>query len=173
VARTLITPDPENASLADLQAAMRAGNKETYRRCLVIIMLLTGSSRDQIVRAFDMCESSIQKIIGAFNAFGIDGLIARKRAGRTPSFTKEQKEQIIDEFEEPGRAQRTFWTATAFHGHITSKYQVECSYTTLLRLLHERGYRLKVPQPWPDRQDEAQREEFQKKLQGLLDDPDV
>ena len=123
MARTLLTPDPENASLADMQAAMRAGNKETYRRCLVIIMLLTGSPRDQIMRAFDMCESSVQKIIRAFNSFGIDGLVAKKRTGQTPRITGEQKEQIIDEFEEPGRAQRTFWTATAFHGHI----QVECS----------------------------------------------
>jgi transposase len=152
---------------------MNAGNKETYRRCLVIIMLLTGSSRDQIMRAFNLCESSIQKIIRAFNSFGIDGLVAKKRSGRTPSFTKEQKAQIIDEFEEPGRAQRTFWTATAFHGHIASKYQVECSYTTLLRLLHEKGYRLKVPQPWPDRQDEARREEFLEKLQALIGDSDV
>jgi transposase len=173
VARTLLAPNPENAFLADLQSAMYAGNKETYRRCLVIIMLLTGSSRDQIMRAFNLCESSIQKIIRAFNSFGIDGLVAKKRTGRTRSFTKEQKTQIIDEFEEPGRAQRTFWTATAFHGYITSKYQVECSYRTLLRLLHEKGYRLKVPQPWPDRQDEVQREEFLKKLQGLIEDPDV
>ena len=35
------------------------------------------------------------------------------------------------------------------------------------------AYRLKVPQPWPDRQDEAQKEEFQKKLQGLIEDPNV
>lgn len=173
MARTLLAPNPENASLANLQAAMRAGNKETYRRCLVIIMLLTGSSRDQIMRAFAICESSIQKIVRAFNSFGVDGLIARKRTGRAPSFTKEQKEQIVDEFEEPGRANRTFWTATAFHGHIASKYQVECSYTTVLRLLHEKGYRLKVPQPWSDRQDEAQREEFLKKLRSLAEDPNV
>jgi transposase len=173
MARALLVPNPENASLISLQAAMRAGNKETYRRCLVIIMLLTGSSRDQIVRAFDMCESSIQKIIRAFNTYGVDGLVAKKRTGRTPLLATEQKEQIIDEFEEPGRANRTFWTATAFHGHITSKYQVECSYTTLLRLLHEKGYRLKVPQPWPDRQDETRREEFLKELRGLAEDPDV
>ena len=78
----------------------------------------------------------------------------RRRTGRKPLISGEQKEEILEEFEEPGRAQRTFWTATAFHGHIAEKYPVECSYDTVLRLLHEKGYVLKVPQPWPDRQDE-------------------
>ena len=173
MAQRRLTPNPDNASLEDLQAAMRAGNKETYRRCIVMIMLLTGSPRDQIMRAFGLCESTIQKLIRAFNAYGVDGLIAKKRPGRTPRITGEQKEQIFEEFEEPGRANRTFWTATAFHGHITAKYHVECSYQTLVRLLHEKGYALKVPQPWPDRQDETLREEFRTRLALLAEDPEV
>lgn len=173
MARTLMHPNPENASLADLQAAMRAGNKETYRRCIVIIMLLTGSSRDQMMRAFDLCESAVQKIIKAFNTYGVDGLIAKKRSGRPPLITGEQREQILEEFEDPGVANRTFWTATAFHGYITKKYQVECSYPTLLRLLHEKDYVLKIPQPWPDRQDEVLREEFRAHVAALVQDPEI
>jgi transposase len=134
---------------------------------------MTGSSREQAMRAFDLGESAVKKIIRAFNLYGIDGLIARKRTGRKPLISGEQKEQILEEFEEPGRAQRTFWTATAFHGHIAGKYQVECSYDTVLRLLHEKGYRLKVPQPWPDRQDEELREEFLAGLSVLAEDPEV
>jgi transposase len=173
VARFPLTPNPENASLADLQALRKAGNKETDRRCLVIIMLLTGSPREQVMKVLDLCESTIQKIIRAFNAYGADGLIAQKRTGRKRLISGQQKEEILEEFEDPGRAQRTFWTATAFHGHIRNKYQIECSHDTVLRLLHEKGYVLKVPKPWPDRQDEALREEFLNKLQGLVKDPDV
>lgn len=168
-----LIPNPENASLADLYAAQRAGNRETSRRCTVIILLLTGSSRKQAMDAFDLCESAVKKIIRAFNAYGIDGLIAKRRPGRAPLISQEQKDQIIEEFEEPGRAQRTFWTATAFHGHITGKYQIECSYDTVLRLLHEKGYVLKVPKPWPDRQDEILREEFRMHLSSLAHDPDI
>ena len=47
-------PNPENASLADLYEAQRAGNRETNRRCTVIILLLSGSSREQAMRAFDL-----------------------------------------------------------------------------------------------------------------------
>jgi len=166
-------PNAENASLADLQALRKAGNRETDRRCLVIIMLLIGSSREQVMKTVELSDSAIRKIIKAFNAYGADGLVAKRRTGRIPLITGGQKEEILEEFEEPGRAQRTFWTASAFHGHITKKYALECSYHTVLRLLHEKGYVLKVPKPWPDRQDEKLREEFTERVRGLAEDPEV
>ena len=168
-----IIPNPENASLSGLQAARKAGNRETDRRCLVIIMLLIGSSREQVMKTAELSDSAIRKIIRAFNSYGIDGLIAKKRPGRTPLISGERKAEIIEEFEEPGRGMRTFRTATAFHGHIAKKYQVECSYETVRRLLHEKGYVLKVPRPWPDRQDEKLREEFVDRLKSLAQDLDV
>jgi transposase len=173
VAQRYLIPNSENASLANLQAARKAGNRETDRRCLVIIMLLIGSSREQVMKTAELSESEIKRIIKAFNTYGIDGLIAKKRTGRKRLISGELKDEIIEEFEDPGRAQRTFWTATAFHGHITEKYRVECSHDTVLRLLHEKGYVLKVPQPWPDRQDEVLREAFRERLSFLAEDPDV
>lgn len=171
--RAHLAPNPENASLSDLHAVQRAGNKETHRRCLVIILLLTGSPREQVMKVVDVSESAVKKIIRAFNSYGVDGLVAKRRTGRKRLIRGEQKEEILEEFEEPGRAQRTFWTASAFHGHITAKYALACSYDTVLRLLHEKGYVLKVPRPWPDRQDEHLQEEFLKQVGVLADDPDV
>lgn len=173
MAQRSTTPNPENASLADLQAARKAGNKETDRRCLVIIMLLVGSTREQVMKTVELSESEIRRVVRAFNTYGVDGLIAKKRPGRRRLISGELKEEILEEFEEPGRAMRTFWTATAFHGHIAEKYRVECSHDTVLRLLHEKGYVLKVPQPWPDRQDETLREAFRERLSLLAEDPDV
>ena len=139
----------------------------------MIIMLLVGSTREQVMKTVELTDDAIRKIIRAFNLYGVDGLIARKRPGRAPLISGEQKEEIFEDFEEPGRAQRTFWTATAFHGHIAQKYQVECSYETVRRLLHEKGYVLKVPQPWPDRQDEEAREKFRETLRELAKDPET
>ena len=84
MAQRYLIPNPENASLADLQAVRKAGNRETDRRYLVIIMLLIGSSREQVMKAVDLSESAIKKIIKAFNDYGVDGLIAKKRTGRKP-----------------------------------------------------------------------------------------
>lgn len=171
--RRYLTPNGENASIADLQAAQKAGNKETYRRCLVVIMLLSGISREQVTKVTTLGDSAVKKIIRAFNLYGVDGVIAKKRPGRKPVIRDRQKEEILEEFEEPGRAQRTFWTATAFHGHVRNKYRIECSYSTVVRLLHEKGYVLKVPQPWPDRQDEELRERFRTDLCTLAEDENV
>jgi transposase len=168
-----VFPNPENASLSDLQAARRAGNRETDRRCLVIIMLLVGSSREQVRKTVELSDSAVRKIVTAFNHYGVDGLIAKKRPGRKRLFSEARAEEILEEFEDPGRAQRTFWTATAFYGHVAGKYRVECSYETVRRLLHEKGYVLKVPQPWPDRQDEERRDAFRKTLCELAEDPEV
>jgi len=121
------------------------GKQGHLSRCLVVIMLLSGISREQVVKATTLSESAVKKIIRAFNLYGVDGLIARKRPGRSPVIGDQQKEDILEEFEEPGRAQKTFWTATAFHGHVRDKYRIECSYSTVVRLLHEKGCVLKVP----------------------------
>jgi hypothetical protein len=71
------------------------------------------------------------------------------------------------------QAQRTFWTAKAFHGYISKEYQIQCSYETVVRFFHKQGYALKTPQPWPDKQDEQLRETFLQELKQLMDRPDV
>ncbi|MBF0569012.1 MAG: IS630 family transposase [Nitrospirae bacterium] len=100
-------------------------------------------------------------------------LIVRKRPGRPKKIKKEQAQELVKLIEKPEQTGRTFWTAKAFHGYITEAYQIECSYKTVLRFFHEEGFALKVPQPWPDRQNEEQRDEFRLKLKQLCEDTDV
>jgi len=42
-----------------------------------------------------------------------------------------------------------------------------------VRWLHNNNFRLKVPQPWPERQDEAQRQLFLERLKAHLLDETV
>src|SRR6185437_9822933 len=44
---------------------------------------------------------------------------------------------------------------------------------TVTRWLAENDFRLKVPQPWPDRQDEAQRQAFLAQLKVYLADANI
>jgi len=46
-------------------------------------------------------------------------------------------------------------------------------YSTVMRFLHDQGFRLKVPQAWSDRQDEAIREAFCKRMNELMADDEV
>ena len=60
-------------------------------------------------------------------------------------------------FEHPETADPRHWTARKFHGYLNQTVGLEVGYSTVVRWLHEQGFRLKVPQPWPDRQDEELR----------------
>jgi transposase len=84
-----------------------------------------------ICSALIITQRALRKSIKAFNDSGVDGLIAKKRPGRTAIFVGSKAEQIAQLIDEPERAQRTFWTAKAFHGYISEQYQVQCSYQLL------------------------------------------
>jgi transposase len=167
MARTLTLPNPENASLSELHAAIRAGSYETQRRCVAILMLISGSTREQAGRAMQASSSALRKWVCAFNQCGIDGLVVKPRAGAPRKIPAAKAQRIVEDLKEKQDGAQPFPTAKAFHGYVAATYQVECSYQTLLRLLHEKGFVLKVPQPWPDRQDEELREAFRARLAEL------
>jgi transposase len=123
-------------------------------------MLLAGADRDLVCNALSVTNRAIRKWINAFNRCGVDGLIVKKRPGRMTLINGQQAMHLTDLLDQPQQAQRTFWTAKAFHGYISKQYQIQCSYEPVLRFFHKQGYALKTPQPWPDKQDEQLRETF-------------
>ncbi|MCK4462367.1 MAG: transposase [candidate division Zixibacteria bacterium] len=167
MAQRLSITNPENASLRELKEAARVGSNETALRCTAIQFLVTGISRAKICGALLVSEHSLHSWIKAFNERGVDGLIVKKRPGRSAIFNGEQVAVLANLIEQPEQAERTFWTAKAFHGYISEAYQVDCSYQTVVRFFHRQGFALKVPRPWPDRQDEALREAFRQQLEEL------
>src|SRR5690606_9911108 len=85
----------------------------------------------------------------------------------------EQAKYYKEILEKPEKVGEQHWTAVKFHGWLSREMNVEVGYSTVVRFLHNQGFRLKVPQPWPDRQDEARREEFCAKLRELIKDENV
>jgi transposase len=167
MAPPLAIPNPENASLRGLKEAGKVGTFETNVRCNAIQMLIVGIPREQVCSALQVSDRSLRTWIRLFNEYGIDGLIVNKRPGRPHIIGKEQAIELTELIDNPGKADRDFWTAKAFHGYIRDAFAVECSYRTVVRFFHEQGYALKVPQPWPDRQDEQLREAFRDRLRIL------
>jgi transposase len=173
MARPLIIPNPGNATIEELKLVSRVGSIETAARCTAIQMLLAGVARELVCQALLVTNRAVRKWINSFNHSGVDGLIAKKRPGRMAIINGQQAVDIANLIDEPQQAERTFWTAKAFHGYISDAYQIECSYETVVRFFHKQGYALKTPQPWPDKQDEHLREVFLHELKQLLNQPDV
>jgi transposase len=173
MARPLLIPYPENASIEELKQVARIGSSETAIRCTAIQMLLAGADRELVRNSLLITNRALRKWINRFNHSGVDGIIAKKRPGRTEIIRPEQKNELTELIDQPQQADRTFWTAKAFHGYISDVYQVECSYRTVVRFFHKQGFALKTPQPWSDKQDEQLRENFLQELEQLLNQPDV
>ena len=173
MARALLKPDPDNASIEQLKQVSRIGSSETATRCTAIQMLLAGISRQMVRDALLVSNRALRKWINCFNQAGVDGLIVKKRPGRISIITDQQAPELAQLIDQPEKAKREFWTAKAFHGYIGETYQIQCSYETVVRFFHKQGFALKTPQPWPDMQDEQLREAFVLELQKLFEQPDV
>jgi transposase len=118
-------------------------------------------------------ERSLRKWIHAFNECGVDGLIINKRPGAPRKITEAFAEAFVSDINNPAIADRTFWTAKSFHGYISEKYKAECSYKTVVRFFHEKGFSLQVPRPWSDKRDEEQRSHFRAQLRAIAEDNNV
>jgi len=171
--RPRLVPNAENASLQELKEAARVGSSELSLRCTAIQFLILETPREKVCGALVITERTLLRWIRAFNERGIDGLLPQKGRGRKKRISSQLEECLSSVLEEPERVGYTFWTARAFHGFLRNTYRTECSYSTVLRFFHEQGFALKVPQPWPDRQDEKQRQAFREQLRLFCDDPDT
>ena len=63
MARALLIPDPENASIEELKQLSRIGSSETATRCTAIQMLLAGASRELVCDALLVTNRALRKLM--------------------------------------------------------------------------------------------------------------
>ena len=149
-----------------MQVAQAAVSRRSHQRLLAIKSLLLGIPSQTVADLFGVTRRTVHRWIVRFNATGIDGLIERARPGRPRRITAQQSQQYRALIEQPAKAGQTHWTAKKFHGYLRDRLQHEVGYRTVVRWLHDNQFRLKVPQPWSDRQDEASRQAFVTQVQA-------
>ena len=67
MARPLLIPNPENATLEELKQISRIGSNQTATRCTAIQMLLAGANRDFVCNALLVTNRALRKWINRFN----------------------------------------------------------------------------------------------------------
>jgi transposase len=155
MARAATLPNDQNCTLAELETAMRAApTLAGYRRMAAIHLILRGQPPRFAALAHAVHRTTVQRWVRRFNAAGIDGLLDASRCGRPRRISRAQSERYRGLIEQPESAGQAHWTAKKFHGYLRTELDHELSYSTVLRWLHQQGFRLKVPQPWPNRQAE-------------------
>ena len=151
-----------------------APNKRSYRRLVAIRALCKGFSRPQVAHLFGCSERMVRLWIVCFNLGGIDALSTKPRTGR-PRKVKLEKLHglLIPVLEDPSKAGEVHWTGVKVHGWLKEQLSIELGYRTTIRYLHELNYKLLVPQPWPDKQNAAERLWFEEEIEALQKDPSV
>lgn len=167
-------PNGENCTLAELETAAGAAvSKRSHVRLMAMKALLLGFVYDQVAALYSVSRRTLSRWVERFNRLGIDGLIESSRNGRPRKISPEQSAQYEELIEHPEQVNYTHWTAKKFHGYLTKELNREIGYRTVARWLHQQDFRLKVPRPWPNGQDEEKRKAFVELITAYLADPKI
>ena len=168
-------PNTENATPEELRVAMEAApNKRSYVRLSAVRALLLGYSRQEVCELNDRTDRMVRLWIELFNRGGIDALTTKPKPGR-PRKVKLQRvrDLLVPVLENPAAAGQVHWTGIKLHGYLKEQLALDLGYRTTVRWLHELNFHLRVPQPWPERQNEAERKVFVEELRVLASDSQV
>jgi putative transposase len=159
-------PNAENATLEELRVAMEAApNRRSYIRLAVMRSLLMGLERGVVAQQFCRSDRVVRLWIAMFNIGGIDALTTKRPAGRGRRVKLERlRDLLVPVLENPRQAGELHWRGVKLHGYLKEQLGLEVGYSTTVRYLHELGDNLRVPRPWPERQNEEQRNAFLEQL---------
>lgn len=151
-----------------------APNRRSYVRINAIRSLLMGVARAMVCQQFCRSDRMVRLWIELYNRGGIDGLITRPKPGRPRKVKLERvRDLLVPVLANPAQAGQVHWTGVKVHGYLKAKLNIDLDYRTIIRWLHELNFHLRVPQPWPERQNQQQRQDFLEELRVLVADPKV
>jgi len=151
-----------------------APNKRSSRRLAAIRALLMGFERAQVAALFGRSERRVRLWILCCNEGGLDALASKPRPGRPRKIKLERLRDLLGPvLEDPAKAAQEHWTGVKIHGWPKEQLALELGYRTTIRYRHELAYNLRVPQRWPERQDEAQRAAYLEELRARREAPGV
>jgi len=179
VGRPAIEPNFENASLKELEVAMKCAPQQPGAlRIRAIWAMGRGIGRPEVALFCNVNDDTVLEWINRFNSEGIDGLADRPRCGAPRRITKDEMSNcVIPVLDDPGCVDEEHWTAVKLHGFLKRQCSVDVSYPTLVRYLHEQDRHLRVPRPMPEPRDrdewKEQRAVFAKRMRQWIEDPKV
>ena len=77
------------------------------------------------------------------------------------------RDLLVPVLEDPSQAGQLHWTGVKLHGFLKEQLQIELSYRTVINYLHELNFNLRVPRPWPERQNEEAAKSFLRAIAQL------
>ena len=151
-----------------------APNKRSYIRLAAMRAMYLGMDRESICKLYDRSDRMVRLWMTMFNEGGIDALASKPIPGRPRKVKlKRLQDLLVPVLEDPAQGGELHWTGVKLHGWLKESLSVELGYSTLVRYLHDLSYNLRVPRPWPERQNEEARTAFLEEIKRLQEQAQV
>ena len=146
-------------------------DNKVFRRLNAIHLLLVGVGYDLVLRNSRVSGRMLRLWISRFNAQGIDGLTYKSRSGRPRNLDVARVvSNILPLVDDPALANQTHWTVIKLCGWLCKEKQIDLSYRTLVRYLHEHLDVRKIPRLVPEPPNlEAWEDQFLGSVLGFKD----
>ena len=92
---TLRPLTPEERQALEQLAASRTAQARLVERARILLAIADGRRPVQVARDLDVCKPTVYTWIHRFNDRGLAGLEDRPRAGRPPTYTAEQRAEVL------------------------------------------------------------------------------
>ena len=163
--RPYIYPNPENATLEELEQAIKASADRFMTRRLDNIRLLLKGNPYQLAVDYSLkSERTVRRWVAKWNESGIDGLASKPGRGRKPKINAAQGKIIGAVLEHPEDFGEIHWT---LQGVTRRALAMEFGYSTFTRWVRRLGYRRLVPRPTAPDRDPTARQAFAQELSKI------
>ena len=168
-------PNWENATPEELRVAMEAApTRRGYLRLNALRLRLLNYSRAQGAEITNRSDRMVRLWIERFNRGGIDARVPRRATGRPRKVKLDRVRDLrVPVLENPAQAGVVHWTGVKIHGYLKEQRCVDLGYRTAGRWLHDLNFNLRFPRPWPERQNEQERQAFRERLAGWPNDSGI
>ena len=157
----LYTRPFKESERVEIERGLRSSDGVWARRCQILWASAQSQRVCQIAATLNGHEESVRRILRRFNQDGLDGLVSRRRPGRTPlekSLTDEAMTALLElarQSPQQHGLSRPAWTSdelaqAAFERRLLS---LAVSGKRLRRMLERRGYSWKLVKSWLTRPD--------------------
>lgn len=150
----------------------KESNARVKQRLQIVINLKEGKKQREVSEIFDLSVGIIPYWKARFEKYGINGLKDRKGRGRKSKLSEKDKKQILKEVNKGIKMndgyKRGYKTKDVAE-MINRLYGIIYTARHVRRLMHSKGYALKVPRPRNKRRNQKDvdkfKEEFKKNFQ--------
>lgn len=148
------------------KAIMSSSDESRFHfRVFAVNMVLSGFPASEIGKLAGVSKVAVSSWVKTADEKGFDALKSKKRAGRPPKLTDEQKRSVDLALQaNPNNYGYKLWDGPSLSAYIADAFGVKMSIRQCQRLFHELGFSHIRPQPYPSKgyEDTEERTEFKK-----------